>query len=131
MPKMKAAVVHAFGQALVLEEVDAPGVTPGQVPVKVGASGVCHTDLHAIDGDWPVKPSLPFIPGHEGVGYVAALGAGVKGIKEGDRAGVPWLHTACGHCAHCITGWETLCDAQMTGYTVNGACAKVPLTDAS
>ncbi len=85
------------------------------------ASGVCHTDLHAADGDWPVRPTLPFIPGHEGVGFVAALGAGVKGVKEGDRVGVPWLHTACGHCEHCITGWETLCDEQqMTGYTVSG-----------
>jgi alcohol dehydrogenase, propanol-preferring len=94
------------------------------------ASGVCHTDLHAAQGDWPVKPSLPFIPGHEGVGFVAALGAGVRGIKEGDRVGVPWLHTACGHCEHCITGWETLCDAQqMTGYSVNGAYAEYVLAD--
>jgi propanol-preferring alcohol dehydrogenase len=100
------------------------------VLVKVVASGVCHTDLHAADGDWPVKPTLPFIPGHEGVGYVAALGSGVKGIKEGDRVGVPWLHTACGRCEHCITGWETLCDEQqMTGYTVNGGYAEYVLAD--
>lgn len=130
MPKMKAAVVHTFGEPLVLEDVDIPDTPPGQVLVKVVASGVCHTDLHAADGDWPVKPTLPFIPGHEGVGYVAALGTGVKGIKEGDRVGVPWLHTACGHCEHCITGWETLCDAQqMTGYTVNGGYAEYVLAD--
>ena len=130
MPMMKAAVVHAFGQPLRVEEVPVPEVTPGQVLVKVVASGVCHTDLHAANGDWPVKPTLPFIPGHEGVGYVAALGAGVKGIKEGDRVGVPWLHTACGHCEHCITGWETLCDEQqMTGYTVNGGYAEYVLAD--
>jgi len=130
MTLMKAAVVHTFGQALRLEEVPVPEVTPGQVLVKVVASGVCHTDLHAANGDWPVKPTLPFIPGHEGVGYVAALGAGVKGIKEGDRVGVPWLHTACGHCEHCITGWETLCDdQQMTGYTVNGGYAEYVLAD--
>ena len=130
MTLMKAAVVHTFGQALRLEEVPVPDVTPGQVLVKVVASGVCHTDLHAANGDWPVKPTLPFIPGHEGVGYVAALGAGVKGIKEGDRVGVPWLHTACGHCEHCITGWETLCDdQQMTGYTVNGGYAEYVLAD--
>jgi len=130
MTLMKAAVVHTFGQALRLEEVPVPEVTPGQVLVKVVASGVCHTDLHAANGDWPVKPTLPFIPGHEGVGYVAALGAGVKGIKEGDRVGVPWLHTACGHCEHCITGWETLCDEQqMTGYTVNGGYAEYVLAD--
>jgi len=130
MTLMKAAVVHSFGQPLRIEEVPLPEVTPGQVLVKVVASGVCHTDLHAADGDWPVKPSLPFIPGHEGVGFVAALGKGVKGIKEGDRVGVPWLHTACGYCEHCITGWETLCDEQqMTGYTVNGGYAEYVLAD--
>ena len=127
---MKAAVVRSFSEPLELCEVPVPEVTPGQVLVKVVASGVCHTDLHAAKGDWPVKPALPFIPGHEGVGYVAALGAGVKGIKEGDRVGVPWLHTACGHCEHCITGWETLCDEQqMTGYTVNGGYAEYVLAD--
>jgi propanol-preferring alcohol dehydrogenase len=130
--KMKAAVVHAFGQPLVIEEVDIPVVPPGQVLVRIVASGVCHTDLHAADGDWPVKPSLPFIPGHEGVGFVAAVGAGVTWVKEGDRVGVPWLHTACGHCEHCITGWETLCDSQqMTGYTVNGGYAEYVLADPS
>jgi propanol-preferring alcohol dehydrogenase len=130
MKTMKAAVVHAFGQALAIEEVAIPDVPPGQVLVKVEASGVCHTDLHAASGDWPVKPTLPFIPGHEGVGFVAAVGAGVKGLREGDRVGVPWLHTACGHCEHCITGWETLCDEQqMTGYTVNGAYAEYVLAD--
>lgn len=130
--KMKAAVVHEFGKPLVIEEVDVPDVPAGQVLVKVVASGVCHTDLHAAEGDWPVKPALPFIPGHEGVGYVAKVGAGVKMLKEGDRVGVPWLHTACGHCEHCITGWETLCDGQqMTGYTVNGGYAEYVLADPS
>jgi propanol-preferring alcohol dehydrogenase len=130
MPQMKAAVVHAFGQPLEIEQVPVPDVPPGQILVKVVASGVCHTDLHAASGDWPVKPRLPFIPGHEGVGHVAAIGAGVKGVKEGDRVGVPWLHTACGHCEHCITGWETLCDEQqMTGYTVNGGYAEYVLAD--
>lgn len=130
MKTMKAAVVHAFGQPLQIEEVAVPDVPSGQVLVKVIASGVCHTDLHAADGDWPVKPTLPFIPGHEGVGYVAAVGAGVRGLKEGDRVGVPWLHTACGHCEHCLTGWETLCDhQQMTGYTVNGGYAEYVLAD--
>jgi propanol-preferring alcohol dehydrogenase len=128
--KMKAAVVHEYGRPLVIEDVDIPAVPPGQVLVKVEASGVCHTDVHAADGDWPVKPPLPFIPGHEGVGYVAGVGTGVKHIKEGDRVGVPWLHTACGHCEHCMTGWETLCDEQqMTGYTVNGGYAEYVLAD--
>jgi propanol-preferring alcohol dehydrogenase len=128
--KMKAAVVHEFGKPLCIEEVDVPEVPPGQVLVKVVASGVCHTDLHAAEGDWPVKPALPFIPGHEGVGYVARVGAGVKFLKEGDRVGVPWLHSACGHCEHCMTGWETLCDSQqMTGYSVNGGYAEYVLAD--
>ena len=128
--KMKAAVVHSFGQPLSIDEVSVPDVPPGQVLVKIVASGVCHTDLHAAEGDWPVKPSLPFIPGHEGVGFVAKVGAGVTWVKEGDRVGVPWLHTACGHCEHCITGWETLCDSQqMTGYTVNGGYAEYVLAD--
>lgn len=130
MSLMKAAVVHTFGEPLQIEEVPVPEVPPGQVLVKVMACGVCHTDLHAADGDWPAKPRLPFIPGHEGVGFVAALGKGVRGLAEGDRVGVPWLHTACGHCEHCLTGWETLCgEQQMTGYTVDGAFAEYVLAD--
>ncbi len=93
MPKtMKAAVVRAFGKPLTIEEVAVPQPGPGQIQVKIEASGVCHTDLHAAEGDWPVKPNPPFIPGHEGVGYVSAVGAGVKLVKEGDRVGVPWLY---------------------------------------
>lgn len=127
---MKAAVVHAFGEPLKIDEMPVPEVPDGQVLVKVAASGVCHTDLHAANGDWPVKPTLPFVPGHEGVGHVARVGRGVTFLKEGDRVGVPWLHTACGHCEHCITGWETLCDSQqMTGYTVNGGYAEYVLAD--
>ncbi len=130
MAKMKAAVVRAYRQPLVLEDVPIPEVGPGQILVKLAACGVCHTDLHAADGDWPVQPPLPFIPGHEGVGTVAAVGAGVSHVREGDRVGVPWLHTACGHCEHCLTGWETLCDhQQMTGYTVNGGFAEYVLAD--
>ena len=127
---MKAAVVHEFKQPLAIEAVPVPEPGPGQILVKIVASGVCHTDLHAADGDWPVKPSPPFIPGHEGVGTVAALGAGVTAVEEGDRVGVPWLHTACGHCKYCLSGWETLCDAQKnTGYAVNGGFAEYVLAD--
>jgi len=127
---MKAAVVREFKKPLVIEEVPVPEVVPGQIIVKIEASGVCHTDLHAADGDWPVKPSPPFIPGHEGVGSVMAVGAGVTAVKEGDRVGVPWLHTACGHCRHCLAGWETLCDLQQnTGYSVNGGFAEYVLAD--
>ena len=131
MPQtMKAAVVKALGEPLEIQEVPVPEVGPGQILVKIAASGVCHTDLHAAEGDWPVKPEPPFIPGHEGVGTVAAVGAGANGIKEGDRVGVPWLHTACGHCRSCMTGWETLCnDQQNTGYSVNGGFAEYVLAD--
>src|SRR5450432_158223 len=115
---MKAAVVEKFGEPLVIREVPIPTPGPGQALVEVFATGVCHTDLHAVDGDWPVKPSPPFIPGHEGVGYVAAVGAGVKIVKDGDRIGVPWLHSACGHCEFCLSGWESLCLQQTnTGYS--------------
>ena len=122
---MKAAVVRAFGKPLVIEEVAIPTPGPGEVLVKVIATGVCHTDLHAASGDWPVKPTPPFIPGHEGAGIVAAVGPGVTGLKEGDAVGVAWLHDACGGCEYCETGWETLCEAQhMSGYTVNGSFAE-------
>jgi propanol-preferring alcohol dehydrogenase len=122
---MKAAVVPGLGQPLEIREVPVPPVGPGQVLMRVRASGVCHTDLHAAMGDWPVKPGTPFIPGHEGVGEVAAVGPGVTHLKEGDRIGAPWLHSACGRCPHCVGGWETLCESQqMTGYTVNGGYAE-------
>lgn len=128
---MKAAVVHAFGEPLRIEQVAIPQPGPGEILVKVVASGVCHTDLHAARGDWPVKPSLPFTPGHEGVGVVAAVGAGVTWVKEGDAVGVPWLHDACGRCTYCTTGWETLCEAQHnTGYGVNGGFAEYVLAKA-
>jgi len=132
LPKtMKAAVVHSYGAPLRLEEVPVPRPGPGQVVVKIAASGVCHTDLHAADGDWPVKPPLPFIPGHEGVGHVAAVGDGVARLKDGDRVGIPWLHSACGHCEFCRTGWETLCPTQQnTGYGVNGGYAEYALAAA-
>jgi propanol-preferring alcohol dehydrogenase len=127
---MKAAVAHDFGKPLTIEEVPVPTVGPGQILVKIAATGVCHTDLHAVDGDWPFKPKPPFIPGHEGVGHVAAVGAGVRHVKEGDRVGVPWLYTACGHCRHCLGGWETLCEEQQnTGYSVNGSFAEYVIAD--
>lgn len=130
--KMKAAVVREFGKPLVIEELDIPEPGPDQILVKYEATGVCHTDLHAANGDWPVKPTPPFIPGHEGVGYVARIGSKVssKRIKEGDRVGVPWLHTACRCCGYCNTGWETLCaEQQNTGYSVNGTFAQYGLAD--
>ena len=99
--------------------------------VKIVATGVCHTDLHAADGDWPVKPSPPFIPGHEGAGIVVALGPGVTHVKEGDRVGIAWLHSACGRCEFCLSGWETLCKAQQnSGYSVDGSFAEFALAQA-
>lgn len=128
---MKAAVVREFGAPLRIEEVPVPTPGLGEVLVKIEACGVCHTDLHAVDGDWPVKPAPPFIPGHEGVGYVVAIGPGVTHLKEGDRVGVPWLYSACGHCEHCLGGWETLCETQKnTGYSVNGGFAEYALAAA-
>ncbi len=128
---MKAAVVRELGKPLVITEVPVPEPGHGQVLVRIAATGVCHTDLHAAQGDWPVKPQPPFIPGHEGVGMVAALGPGVTRLREGDRVGIPWLHAACGHCPHCLTGWETLCGTQQnTGYSVNGSFAEYALAEA-
>ena len=128
---MQAAVARAFGRPLTIEELPVPQPGPGEVLVKVAACGVCHSDLHAIDGDWPVKPALPLVPGHEGVGHVAAVGAGVGDLKEGDAVGVPWLYDACRACEYCETGWETLCTRQRnTGYSVNGAYAQYVLASA-
>ena len=128
--KMQAAVVEHFGKPLVLQEWDIPVPGMGQILVKTEACGVCHTDLHAARGDWPVKPSPPFIPGHEGIGLVAAVGKGVSAVKEGDRVGVPWLYSACGHCEYCLSAWETVCgEAQFGGYTKNGGFADYILAD--
>lgn len=128
--KMQAAVVEAFGKPLVLRDCDIPTPGPGQILVKTEACGVCHTDLHAARGDWPLKPSPPFIPGHEGIGIVVALGAGVTSVREGERVGVPWLYSACGHCEYCLSAWETVCaSAQLGGYTQNGGFAEYILAD--
>jgi len=126
MPKMmEAAVVEKFGEPLKVREVPIPDPGPGQVLVEIANSGVCHTDLHAADGDWPIKPTLPFIPGHEGAGVVVGVGRGVTHLKEGDRVGIAWLHSACGHCEFCLSGWETLCPEQKnSGYSVNGSFAE-------
>ncbi len=129
---MRAAVVHRFDQPLRVEEVAKPEPDPGQVVVKIETSGLCHTDIHAAHGDWPVKPQPPFIPGHEGVGIVERLGTGVRGLSEGDRVAVPWLGWACGACELCASGWETLCpNARYTGYTVNGGFADYVVAESS
>ena len=128
--KMTAAVVEQFGKPLTLRQRDIPSPGECQILVKTEACGVCHTDLHAAHGDWPVKPELPFIPGHEAIGLVAAVGSNVTIVKEGDRVGIPWLHSTCGHCEYCLTAWETVCpEAQFGGYTRNGGFAEYVLAD--
>lgn len=128
--KMKAAVIHAFGEPLHIEEMPVREPGENEILVKVIACGVCHTDLHACEGDWPVKPKMPLVPGHEAIGYVVALGRGVQKIKEGDVVGVPWLYSACGCCDYCYTGWETLCESQKNGgYSVDGGFAEYVVAD--
>lgn len=122
---LRAAVVHDFSQPLSLEDVPKPDPGDGEVVVKIEASGLCHTDIHAAHGDWPVKPKLPLIPGHEGVGIVEGVGRGVTEVREGERVAIPWLGYACGACEYCASGWETLCEKQRnTGYSVDGGYAE-------
>ena len=122
---MKAAVVHEFHAPLVIEERPVPEIGAGEVLVRTVASGLCHTDIHAAHGDWPIKPHPPFVPGHEGVGIVERVGAGVARVAEGDLVAVPWLGWACGQCEACIAGWETLCERQInTGYGTDGGFAE-------
>lgn len=127
---MKAAVIHDFGAPLSIEEMPVKEPREHEILVKVISCGVCHTDLHACAGDWPVKSKMPLIPGHEAIGYVVALGKGVKNVKDGDVVGVPWLYSACGGCEYCITGWETLCETQHNGgYSVDGGFAEYLIAD--
>jgi propanol-preferring alcohol dehydrogenase len=129
---MRAAVVTAFGEPLEVQNLDMPTPGPGEVLVKLETSGVCHTDLHAAHGDWPVKPQPPFVPGHEGCGTVVAIGDGVEDLKVGDKVGNAWLWSACGHCNYCRTGWETLCEGQRNGgYSVNGSFGSYMLVNAA
>jgi propanol-preferring alcohol dehydrogenase len=109
-----------------------PEPRPGQVRVRIECTGLCHTDIHAARGDWPVTPAPPFVPGHEGIGRVEALGAGVTDRAVGDRVAIAWLGSACGECRYCIGGWETLCESQQnSGYSVNGTFAEFTVVDAA
>ena len=129
---MRAAVVREFKQPLIIEDRPVPEPGDGQVLVKIEASGLCHTDMHAANGDWPVKPTPPFVPGHEGVGIVQRVGPGVTRVREGERVAIPWLGWACGECEYCMTGWETLCERQQnSGYAVDGGWAEYALASAA
>jgi propanol-preferring alcohol dehydrogenase len=122
---MKAAVVHQFKRPLRIEELPKPEPGVGEVIVKIEAAGLCHTDIHAAHGDWPIKPKLPFVPGHEGIGIVESVGTGVTEVRAGDRVALPWLGYACGACEYCVSGWETLCEKQLnTGYVIDGSYAE-------
>ncbi|MFI7429179.1 zinc-dependent alcohol dehydrogenase [Micromonospora sp. NPDC049836] len=122
---MRASVVTAFDRPMQILDRAVPEPGPGQILVRIEASGLCHTDIHAARGDWPVKPAPPFVPGHEGVGVVERRGPGVTEHVVGDRVALPWLGSACGTCRYCVGGWETLCEAQLnTGYSVDGAHAE-------
>ncbi|WP_406077493.1 zinc-dependent alcohol dehydrogenase [Micromonospora sp. NBC_00858] len=128
---MRAAVVTRFDSPLEIREVPVPEPADGEVLVRIEASGLCHTDIHAARGDCPVKPTPPFIPGHEGVGIVVRLGTGVDERTVGERVAIPWLGYACGTCDYCVSGWETLCQAQRnTGNAINGGHAEFVVADA-
>lgn len=117
----RAAVVHRFREPLTIDGVPARELGAGQVRVRVEACGLCHTDIHAAHGDWPIKPQPPFIPGHEGVGIVTELGPGSTEVAIGDRVAMPWLAYACGVCDDCVSGRETLCLKQQNmGYSIDG-----------
>jgi propanol-preferring alcohol dehydrogenase len=127
---MRAMVLEKPGAPLVMRERPVPAPGPGEILVEIAACGVCRTDLHVVDGELP-NPRLPIIPGHEIVGRVSALGAGVAGFSVGERVGVPWLGFTCGVCRYCRGGAENLCDAPLfTGYTRDGGYATHAVADA-
>jgi propanol-preferring alcohol dehydrogenase len=122
---MRAAVLRKIGDRLRIERLPIPEPGPGEILIKVTACGVCHSDLHAVDGDWNPPPVLPLVPGHEVTGHVAEMGAGVNGFRRGDTVGVPWMWSACGTCEFCLAGMETICrSGQASGYTKPGGYAE-------
>ena len=127
---MRAMVLERPGMPLRLQEKEDPILGPGKVLVRVTACGVCRTDLHVVDGDL-TEPKLPIIPGHEIVGTVIGIGRDVVNFKEGDRIGIPWLGRTCGHCSHCVSGDENLCDEPgFTGYQIDGGYADMAVAEA-
>jgi propanol-preferring alcohol dehydrogenase len=127
---MQAMVLKEPNTALQSCELDDRSPGPQEIRVKIGACGVCRTDLHVVDGELP-DPKLPIIPGHEIVGRIDAIGAGVQGLEVGERVGIPWLGHTCGVCAYCRKGRENLCDRPLfTGYTRDGGFATATIADA-
>jgi propanol-preferring alcohol dehydrogenase len=129
---MRAAVIREFHEPLVIEDRPVPEPGPGEIRVKIETSGICHTDIHAAHGDWPVKPALPLVPGHEGVGLVDAMGEGVTRVGIGQRVAIPWLGGADGTCEYCVKGLETYClNPTFTGYTVDGGYREFSIASAN
>jgi propanol-preferring alcohol dehydrogenase len=127
---MQAMVLNKIGAALEWTELPDRTPGPGQIRIKVGACGVCRTDLHVVDGELP-NPVLPIIPGHEIVGRIDAIGPGVEGLSIGERVGVPWLGHTCGVCPYCLAQRENLCDHPLfTGFTRDGGFATATIADA-
>ncbi|MCP4331922.1 MAG: zinc-dependent alcohol dehydrogenase family protein [Gammaproteobacteria bacterium] len=127
---MKAMILEKPGQPLKLVQRPDPQPGPGQVQVAISACGVCRTDLHVVDGDL-TEPRLPIIPGHEIVGTISALGAGVDNFALGERIGIAWLGHTCGCCSYCASGAENLCDEPgFTGYQIDGGYADMTVADA-
>jgi len=127
---MHAMVLKKIGAALEWTELADPLPGLGEIRVKVSACGVCRTDLHVVDGELPY-PKIPIIPGHEIVGRIDLLGAGVEGLKIGERVGIPWLGHTCGICPYCLDHRENLCDHPLfTGFTRNGGFATMVVADA-
>ena len=132
---MKAAVLHEFKKPLAIEEIDRPNPGPDEVLVEVEACGVCHSDLHVADGDWPQLAPIvkkPLVLGHEIAGRVVERGSAVRDLNIGDRVGIPWIHWTCGKCDYCREGNENLCISQkITGVTVDGGYAEFVKAPAS
>lgn len=127
---MKAAVVPAFASPLEIRDLPVPEPGPGQILVRLEASGLCHTDIQAANGDWPVKPKMP-LPGHEGVGTIESIGEGDSPLQVGDRVALPWLGKACGYCRYCVSGFETYCQSPAyMGYTCADAGSAVDVPQA-
>ena len=127
---MHAMVLRKLGQKLEWLELPDRLPGPGEIRVRVLACGVCRTDLHVVDGELP-DPKVPIIPGHEIVGRIDALGADVRGLRIGERVGIPWLGHTCGVCPYCRSDHENLCDAPVfTGYTRDGGFATAVVADA-